>query len=153
MNPERRELEFFSQPDAELTISLHGEAGRLPQIRLWGNRRGILSLANLVLWLWVGADSDELSLAELPFVSSTDGSSLILVVDDAIESANRVWRRQAGVYDWHLSDDMVRRVGLTIHNLAARPAHEYDAFVAGEELMFNTTAEVEIRMTDIDDYL
>src|SRR5207245_369103 len=60
---------LVTAPGAYLSCSLEGDAKGRPEVLLRGNRSGILSLANVLLWLRAVASRRELlSLAELPFV-------------------------------------------------------------------------------------
>src|SRR5437879_3467077 len=63
------EYRLLSLPQADVQVRLaRCEAGE-PEIEVFGNRMGLLALANVLLWLLAHAWRREfLSLAELPFV-------------------------------------------------------------------------------------
>ena len=68
-NADNEELMFLASPGAELSISLFESDGAPSEIRVFGNRAGMLSLANILLWLHANSYRREfLSLTSLPFV-------------------------------------------------------------------------------------
>jgi len=118
------------------------------EILLLGNRAGLLSLANTVLWLRAMSwRRDMLSLAELPFVETKGAMRLLIRVGagDATGSHGSIRRNGSGVeFEWLIPEDDLENVGLSIHRLAASPEAEY------QRLRAEATSDVgiEIRMAD-----
>jgi hypothetical protein len=57
------EYRLLTQPGASLTISLASAYDGLPRIHVFGNREGMLSLANVLLWLRANGFLQRLGLA------------------------------------------------------------------------------------------
>jgi hypothetical protein len=147
------EFALFTLPDAELTISYRHESGKVPEVCLFGNRQGIISLANLLLWLLANSSRKEfLAVTGLPFVSVEGAASLTIRLTDTEESGNYglVHALDKGSqFEWELSEDDLRNLSLSVHHLGSMPEHEYDIFPLGNK----TDVRVHIRLTDLKKYL
>jgi hypothetical protein len=63
------EYQFLTAPAAMVHVRLAADAQDGPELQVFGNRAGLLSLANVLLWLLANTWRREfLSLGELPFV-------------------------------------------------------------------------------------
>ena len=71
MTSDEAHIRFMTAPGAHLIVRVGGDARGESEVLLHGNRSGILSLANVLLWLHAVAWRRELlSLGELPFVTA-----------------------------------------------------------------------------------
>src|SRR5262245_24963052 len=78
---------FLTAAGADLTVRLNADAAARPELQMFGNRAGLLSLANILLWLVAKAWRREfLSLAELPFCRIEGGISVCLRMTDDDET-------------------------------------------------------------------
>jgi hypothetical protein len=147
------EYHLFTLPGAKLTASLRHEAGKLPEVCVFGNRAGVASLANLFFWLLGNSyQSEVLPVTSLPFVEVKDRVSLAIRLIDGDANGNFGSVRsldKASQFEWELTEDDLRSLALAVHRLVCQPEHEYDIFPAGED----TEANVHIRLTDIDTWL
>jgi hypothetical protein len=139
---------FLTVPGARLQCSLSaGDAAR-PELCFFGNRAGLLSLANLLLWLVANAWRREfLSFAELGFVEPLGPLSVrIRMSDEAAPGRHgRVVREDRGEsLEWSITEDDLRQVALCVHHLACDPGHEYDRLSMDNGGEF----EIHLRMTD-----
>jgi hypothetical protein len=139
---------FLTAPGAAVSVRLAADEQGQPELQLFGNRAGLLSLANLLLWLVANAWRRELlSLAELPFVQVETPLAVCLRLTDA-EATGRdglLWRTDRGEqFEWSVSEDDLQRVALVVHRLASNPGHEYDRLLMAE----GSAAAVHVRMTD-----
>ncbi len=141
------EYRLLTAPGASVTVRLTAVGGE-KEIQLFGNRAGILSLANVLLWLLTNAWRREfLSLAELNFVRMEGAISVCirLTSDDSMGFDGLVSQMDHGEqFEWEIAEDDLRRVALTIHHLACEPAHEYDRLLVGNQ----SAAGIHVRMTD-----
>ncbi len=131
--PDSAEYQLLTLPGSELIISLGEPFDAHPQIEIRGNRQGVLSLANALLWLHANDSRREfLSLTELPFVRRIDAIGLVVRVlsSDASEiDCGWVRRIDKGCqFEWELPYDELARLGLHIHRLGCFPEHGYDLF-------------------------
>jgi hypothetical protein len=110
-------------------ISCGSDRKGTPEILVLGNREGMLSLANVLLWLHANSWRREfISLSALPFISQLGEISLSLNVVDEDGSNDAGWlvRRDKNVqYEWMLSEDELRYLALAVHHLACRPEVGY----------------------------
>jgi hypothetical protein len=146
-SPDEADYQFLTAPGAVVSIRLAAYRGR-PEIQFFGNRAGLLSLANVLLWLIANAWRRELlSLAELPFVRVEAPLAICLRVATA-EPTGRdgvLSRTDRGEqFEWTFAEEDLTRLALVIHRLASDPGHEYDRLLLAE----GSAAEVQIRMTD-----
>jgi hypothetical protein len=142
------EYRFLTAPGASLHVRLVSCSPGSPEVQVFGNRAGLLSLANVLLWLVATAWRRELlSLAELPFADVEPPLSICLRLN-AEEGTGRdglLTRTDRGEQmEWIFAEDDLRRVSLLVHQLASNPAHEYDRL----QMADGSIAEVHIRMTD-----
>jgi hypothetical protein len=147
------EYRFLTAPGAAVCVSLTSAAGGKPEVQIFGTRAGLLSLANVLLWLVATACRREvLTLAELPFVC-LEVPLAICVRLTAHEAMGRdgllVKLDHGDQYEWQISDDDLRRVALNIHHLACTPAHEYDYLQVAD----GSAAAIHVRMTDAAEWL
>ena len=85
MTSDDAHIRFMTVPGARLALDQgQGNDGQT-EILLLGNRAGLLSLANVVLWLAAVSWRREklLSLAELPFVEAKGAMSLLIRIEAA----------------------------------------------------------------------
>jgi hypothetical protein len=128
----------------ELGAGEHGSQ----ELQVFGNRAGLISLANVLLWLVANAWRREfLSLAELPFVLLAAPLAVCVRLTNEGETSRhglltRADRREQ--FEWAISEEDLRRVALLVHDLASNPAHEYDRLLVAD----GSAAGVQIRMTD-----
>ena len=153
---EDAEFALLTYPGAELEISTLHEPGRNPEVRLFGNRQGILSLANILLWLLArGFERELLSVTRLPFVRVAGAISLTVRMTDedgTPEQSGKVRLLDKGCqFEWALPEDDLQSVALELHRLACFYEHEYNFFPYADELLGD--ARVHARLTDVLEYL
>jgi hypothetical protein len=131
------ESKLLHAPGAKLTVALGEPTRGLPLIHILGNRPGMLSLANVLLWLHSNAYRREfLSVSALSFVGTVGSLALSIRVTAGNESRQygRVRRLEnSSQFEWELSEDGLLRLGLAVHRLACKPEHGYDEFPVGDE--------------------
>ena len=124
------EYPLLSQPGAVLTISLAPSFEGLPVIHLLGNRQGMLSLANVLLWLHANSSRREfLSLTALPFVHQQGmiALSIRVLMEDGTSDLGWLQLLDKGEqFEWSLPEDDLKALGLRVHHLACVPEHGYD---------------------------
>jgi hypothetical protein len=152
-SPDEADYRILTLPGAAVCVRLAVDEQGQPELQVFGNRAGLLSLANVLLWLVANAWRREfLALAELPFVQVEASLSVCLRLTDA-EATGRdgflCRTDRGGQFDWSVSEDDLRRVALLVHRLASNPGHEYDRLLVAEE----SAAGVHIRMTDAAEWL
>jgi hypothetical protein len=148
LSPDEADYRFLTAPGAavtvRLTVDVHGRA----ELEVFGNRAGLLSLANVLLWLRANAWRRELlTFAELPFVEVELPLAVCLRLTDAEATGldGLLLRTDRGEQlEWTIGEDDLQRVALLVHRLASKPAHEYDRLSMAE----GSTAAVHVRMTD-----
>ena len=127
--PDEDEYRLLTQPRASLAISLDPPFEGLPQIHVFGNREGMLSLANVLLWLLANDWRREfLSITSLPFVQGQGDIALSIRVLDEDGTSDCGWLQlmdKGQQFEWCLPEDDLRRLGLTAHHLACFPEHGY----------------------------
>jgi hypothetical protein len=143
---------FLTAPAAAVQVKLGTHVDGGPEIQVFGNRAGLLSLANVLLWLEVNAWREFLSLRELPFVGAEGALSVCMRVtdDEATGRDGLLTRTDNGEqFEWVIAGDDLRRVALVVHRLACNPSHEYDLMDVAE----GSAAGVHVRMTDAVEWL
>jgi hypothetical protein len=139
---------LFTAPGADVTIQLATDQRGHPELQVFGNRAGLLSLANVFLWLVANAWRREfLSLAELPFVrvQSPLAVSLRMLDAETTGQAGLLQRKDRGEqFEWAIAEGDLQRVALLLHRLASNPSHEYDR----PEVAEGSAAGLHFRMTD-----
>jgi hypothetical protein len=153
-SPDDEAYRFLITQGAALDVTLGAESRGLPELQILGNRAGLLSLANILLWLYANKWRRELlSLAELPFIQLPGSVSLcVRVVGDRSGTGwhGLISRIDHGVqFEWVMSEEELQRVALLMHALASRPGHEYDRLAMAAE----SAAQVQIRMTDAQSWI
>jgi hypothetical protein len=152
-SPDAADYRFLAATGAAVSVRLAADERGQPELQVFGNRAGLLSLANVLLWLVANAWRREfLTLAELPFVHVEAPLVVCLRLTDA-EATGRdglLFRTDRGQqFEWALSEDDLRGVALVVHRLASDPGHEYDRL----RVIEGSAAEVHVRMTDAADWL
>jgi hypothetical protein len=146
-------LRFMTVPGARLALDNGRATGGQAEILLLGNRAGLLSLANIVLWLRAMSWRREmLSLAELPFVETKGAMTLLIRVgpENATGSHGSIRTNEPGVeFEWLIPEDDLETVGLSIHRLVASPESEY------QRLRVDAKSDVgiQIRLADAEAWL
>jgi hypothetical protein len=148
---EAAEFQLLTYPGHTSRESTLHEPGQYREIRLFGNRQGILSLANILLWLLArGFERELLSVTRLPFVRVTGAVSLTVRLTDQDGTPQQTGKVRAldkgSQFEWVLPEDDLRRVALALHSLACFYEHEYDLFGVGN-------VRVHARLTDVLGYL
>ena len=70
---------FFTVPGASVQLRLASSSQGRPELQVFGNRAGLLSLANVLLWFLANASRREfLSLGDLPFVHEEGSLSVCI---------------------------------------------------------------------------
>lgn len=150
MMPDDRHYRFLTMPDAAVHVRLSREPREL---QIFGNRAGLLSLANTLLWLRANAFRREfLSLGELPFVRLELPLSVYLWVaceEPTGRDGKVAMVDQDTQFEWAITEDDLQRVALLIHCLACKPEHEYDLL----DVEDSSSCRVQVRMTDVSDWL
>ena len=152
-SPDEAEYRFLTAPGAAVRLRLAADERGQPELQVFGNRAGLLSLANVLLWLLANAWRREfLAFAELPFVHVEVPLAVCIRLTDA-EATGRdgllCRSDRGGQFEWAVSEDDLRHVALVVHRLASHPGHEYDRLSVDE----GSAAEVHIRMTDATEWL
>ncbi len=146
-------IRFMTAPGASLVVRIDTDASGRPEVLLHGNRAGLLSLANVLLWLHAVAWRRELlSLAELPFVLFEGHVALhIRVATQRVATQHGVVQRldRGAEFEWLVHEDDLPAVGLLVHRLAANPDVEY----ARLELAPESAVGIHIRMADVREWL
>ena len=149
MTDDPGDLGFFALPGAVLTLRRDVGADRRLELQLLGNRAGVASLANALLWLHANrAAVTELSLTQLPYLQTLDGSTLLLhVVEEADAGYGRcVYGGHGYEFEWSLSEAQLLSVALGVHRTAALEGHEYELFDAAPDAGAPWDAAVRVRV-------
>lgn len=153
MTSDAAHIRFLTTPDAHLVMSLEADTKGHVELLLRGNRAGVLSLANVLLWLHATAWRRELlSLGELPFIETLRGVALHIRVgsDDATGQHGVIRKLDRGhEFEWTIQQDDLQAVGLSVHHLAMTPEHEYTLL----ETESRSVASIQIRMADVSEWL
>ena len=153
MTSDEAHIRFMTVPGAHLVLRLGSGAQGQSEVLLLGNRSGLLSLANVLLWLQAMVWRRELlSFGELPFVESEGRIALhIRVGANEATGGHGVLRKldRGDEFEWVIAEDDLQRVGLSIHRLAANPDHEYERLDVGTA----SAAGIHIRMADAREWL
>jgi hypothetical protein len=133
------DYELLTAPGASVTMRLSRNRRGRRELQLLGNRMGLLSLANILLWLWANTWRREfMTLGELPFVHVEGPLAVCLRVTMGDEARN--WgcittKDRAEQLEWAISEDDLRSLALVVHALACQPHVEYadDLMAASSE--------------------
>jgi hypothetical protein len=153
MTSDAAHIRFLTAAGANLVLRLDDDAQAQPEILLRGNRSGVLSLANVLLWLHATVWRREfLSLGELPFIES-QGDVAVYIRVSSLEASGEHGALQkldrGAEFEWTIPQDDLQAVGLTVHQLAANPAREYTHL----HMESGSAASIHIRMTDLREWL
>ena len=112
-------------PDSSLTAELvNRQWAKKPVIEIIGNRQGIFSLGNLLLWIsFHSPDTESLSITGLPFVHAKSALSLTVVQsDDYSDKYSKLVRMDKDQqFEWLIKDDILQRQGLCLIDIAFTP--------------------------------
>lgn len=146
---DENDLGFFCFQGAAVTARL-SRTEDFSVVQFFGNREGIASLANILLWMQTNNSRREfLSLTGLPFVTIEGDISLVIRIcgEDAPDYFGVVTNLDGKAqFEWQLSDDDLLRVAVNVFQIAADPWHEYNRLASGD-------AEIEFRLTDLDRWI
>ena len=112
------ELEFR----AEVDLRVHQPPG--PAIFIMGNRYGLVSLGNALLWMAQGGDNFEtLSITGLPYARARGSLSLSVWTDlRGAEPEDRVVRVDgASQYEWRIDDESLEELAVAVLNVGYTP--------------------------------
>jgi hypothetical protein len=130
MTSDAAHIKFMTMPGAHLLLRLEVDPLGHPEVLLVGNRAGLLSLANILLWFHATAWRRELlSFGDLPFAKSEGRLAIHIRVanDDATGKHGVVERLDRGEqFEWTIPADDLQAVGLLVHGLAADPDNGYE---------------------------
>ena len=147
------EYRFLTAPGADVKVRLDVDEDGHQEVQFFGNRSGLLSLANVLLWLLANAWRRELlSLSALPFVEVEAPLSPCIRLTAAEEAGydGELSHTDRGEqFEWSVPEDDLQRAALVLHRLASNPGHEYDRLLVAD----GSAAGVHIRMTDAADWL
>jgi hypothetical protein len=146
------EYRFLTAPGACVQCRLVEEAGG-PELQVFGNRAGLLSLANILLWFVANAWCREfLSFGELGFVQLDGRLAVCLRIADELPiDSHGILRRQdrGESLGWAITEEGLKQVALWVHSLVSKPGHEYDRLLVAE----GSECGVHVRMTDAAEWL
>jgi hypothetical protein len=141
------EYGFLTSPGACVQCHLVEEPSG-PELQVFGNRAGLLSLANILLWFVANAWRREfLSFGELGFVQLHGRLAVCLrIADEApADSHGILYRLDRGEsLEWAIREERLKQVALWMHSLVSKPCHEYDRLLVAD----GSVCGVHIRMTD-----
>jgi len=153
MTSDAAHIRFLTAPGAHLVLRLEPDANGQPEMLLRGNRAGILSLANVLLWLHAMVWRREvLSLGELPFVEPQGKVALhIRVGANGASGGHGVVQKldHGDEFEWTIQEDDLQAVGLLVHRLAANPDHEYTRL----DVESGGAVGIHVRMADVREWL
>jgi hypothetical protein len=128
-NEDADEYHFLTSKGAHIDCRLASISDK-QELELFGNREGLLSLANIFLWLVANAWRREfLSLGELDFIELTAGLVVcIRLSDDDDPAAHGILHLldKGESLEWVITEEGLQQVALWIHRLVSCPSHEYD---------------------------
>jgi len=146
------EYKFLTSPGAAIQCRLVSEPET--ELQLFGNRRGLLSFSNVLLWFLANAWRREfLSLGELDFVRLDDQLSVCIRITEEMELPSgsdgtlRLLDRGKSL-DWAITEEGLQRVALLTHRLVSNPSHEYDRLLMAQD----SACGVHVRMIDAVDW-
>lgn len=144
---------FLTHPGANLQASIAPGQVTKPELRLFGNRAGILSLANVLLWLIANSWRREiLSLGELPFIELALPLSVCIRLseDDPDGQHGRVVSLDGQeLLEWLIAEEDRRQAAFWVHRLACDSCHEHD----GLAVQASSHYEIHVRMTNAASWL
>lgn len=146
------EYRFLTSPGASVHCRLLEEQGGR-ELQVFGNRAGLLSLANVLLWFVAnGWRREFLSLGELGFVQLDGRLAVCLRIADEVpaDSHGILHRQDRGeLLEWAIAEEGLKQVALWMDSLVSKPGHEYDRLLVAAE----SDCGVHVRMTDVGEWL
>src|SRR5262245_304142 len=146
------EYRFLTAPGACVQCRLVEEQGRR-ELQVFGNRAGLLSLANILLWFVANAWRREfLSFGELEFVRLDGRLAVCLRITDEVpaDSHGILHPQDRGEsLEWAIAEEGLKQVALWMHHIVSKPSHEYDRLLVAE----GSECGVHVRMTDAAEWL
>jgi len=144
---------FFTVPGASVQLRLASSSQGRPELQVFGNRAGLLSLANVLLWFLANASRREfLSLGDLPFVHEEGSLSVCIrmTTEDRKGEHGALCRKdKRQQLEWAISEDDLQEVALLMHRLTSVAEHEYDRL----KMSVDSEAEIHLRMTDAAEWI
>jgi|GEM_PF-2175691 len=135
---EEKAYKMLTLPGASLTISqrdqghIHGANDDLSVIEICGNRRGMASLGNILLWLYSNNEGREfLALTALPFLRTDGIMALSIRVNQedgkGLLGRIRLLDKQCQ-FEWEVSEDDLPRLAVRFYRLASSktPLHDHN---------------------------
>jgi hypothetical protein len=123
------------------------------QLQVFGNRAGLLALANILLGFVANAWRREfLSFGELGFVQMDGTLAVCLRLTDEVppDSHGILNLQDRGEsLEWAVTEGGLKQVALWMHGLVSKPSHEYDRLLVTE----GSECGVQVRMTDAAEWL
>lgn len=137
-------------PDSRLHISLLERPAKLPLVEITGNPRGMVSIANIFLWLASPAtDFDSISITALPCVTveSSFGLTALLVPENEVDAKRQgklMRLDKAKQYEWRAAENQIIDVALGTHIIGCTPEKGYiDVFLqdgSDADMLFELTS-------------
>jgi hypothetical protein len=146
------EYRFLTISGACVECRLDEEQGGR-DLQVFGNRAGLLSLANILLWFAANAWRRELlSFGELGFVQLDAGLAVCLRIAAGMRADPHGFlhlQDRGESLEWAITEEGLKRVALWVHGLVSKPGHEYDRLLMAE----GSECGVHVRMTDAAEWL
>jgi hypothetical protein len=143
------EYRFLTAPGSCVECRLVSMPDKEAELQLFGNRAGLLSLANVFLWFLANAWRREfLSLQELGFVRLDARLSVCMrLTDDKPDDGHgTILHRDRGqLLEWSITEAGLQQVALWIHRIVSAPGHEYVRL----DMAPGSECGVHIRQTDV----
>lgn len=114
-------LNWVILPGSSLTAELEVEGWPKPTIVIAGNREGLFSLGNLLLWISTSSvEHESLSITGLPFVHAQ--STLCLIVVQTMESNDQCGKLirtdKDKQFQWLITDEQLEREAIGVLDIA-----------------------------------
>ena len=131
-------------PGASLAAELEVDGWRKPTITIEGNREGLFSLGNLLLWISLSSvEHESLSITGLPFVHAK--SSLCLIVVQPMEGSDEygklVRTDKDKQFQWLIKNELLEKEAVGILDVAYT-----SDFYCGEHLHGNIAPDSEYEL-------
>ena len=147
-SPDNDDCQFLTAHGAAVDVRLESRIGERPTLFLLGNRAGLLSVANILLWFVSNAWRREfLSLAELPLIRLHGLLSVTIrltLSGDTGRDGIISFLDRGEQLEWAVTECDLRRIAIALHGLVAAPHREYF-----QPWVEDTSAVgIEVRMVD-----
>jgi hypothetical protein len=146
------EYRFLTTSGACVQCRLVDEQGA-QELQVFGNRAGLLSLANILLrFVANGWRREFLSFGELGFIQLNGRLAVCLRITDESppDSHGSLHHLDRGEsLEWAIAEEGLTHVALWMHRLVSKPGHEYDRLLVAE----GSDCGVHVRMTDAAEWL